>query len=171
MPVKAGYLLLAAGGGLFLWSGTKNKSVTSAIRAVIGGESPATASTLPGGGSTTTAATAGDTGASTKTAAQNQALARALALTMGYPSWVAGQQWSDWVSLWNQESGWSATARNASSGAYGIPQALPPTKMPAGAQAPASNPVLQIIWGIQYIAGRYGSPSVAWAHEQSNNWY
>jgi hypothetical protein len=70
-------------------------------------------------------------------------------------------------ALWNRESGWRVTASN-SSGAYGIPQALPGSKMGAGWQ---SDPVVQITWGLNYIAGRYGTPCGAWAHSQATGWY
>lgn len=102
-------------------------------------------------------------------AAQNQALARQL-----MPAWSTGTEWNDWLALWNQESGWNQFAQNPSSGAYGIPQALPFTKMPQAAwPAPTgtSNPRAQESWGISYIQGRYGDPIGAWAHEQAYNWY
>lgn len=85
--------------------------------------------------------------------------------------WI-GDQWRALNFLWTQESGWSNTAKNAKSGAYGIAQALPPTKMPYAAQeAGGSNPAAQIAWGLQYIKSRYGSPIAAWGHEQSVGWY
>ena len=76
------------------------------------------------------------------------------------------------VSLWNRESGWNRFARNPSSGAYGIAQALPPTKYPfAGQAAGGSSAAAQIGWGESYIKGRYGSPFAAWVHETMFNWY
>src|ERR1700678_3532780 len=178
MAVRPGLLLLAGAGGVLLWSGIKGKSVTSVFRQLIGGDPPTSASnantiTAPTTrGSESTASAPGDTGAATGSAATNQATARVLAVAMGYPQWAAGTQWSDWVSLWNQESGWNQYADNKSSGAYGIPQALPPTKLPAAGQASGgSSPSAQITWGIQYIAATYGSPSAAWSHEVANNWY
>ena len=70
-----------------------------------------------------------------------------------------------------RESGWSQYARNPSSGAYGIPQALPPGKMGAAANPPQSNPHAQISWMIGYIRGRYGDPAGAASHERAYNWY
>ena len=67
------------------------------------------------------------------------------------------------VSLWNAESGWRVTAGNRS-GAYGIPQALPASKMASEGSDYATNGQTQIRWGLKYIKGRYGSPSAAWAH-------
>jgi hypothetical protein len=74
-------------------------------------------------------------------------------------------------SLWNQESGWNPSASNPSSGAYGIPQALPGSKMASAGADWQTNPATQIRWGLGYIQGLYGSPCGAWGHEQSNGWY
>ncbi|SCL54897.1 hypothetical protein GA0070606_2358 [Micromonospora citrea] len=73
--------------------------------------------------------------------------------------------------LWNKESGWNHKARNPSSGAYGIPQALPGSKMASVADDWQTNPATQIKWGLGYIEGRYGSPCKAWAHSQDVGWY
>ena len=74
-------------------------------------------------------------------------------------------------SLWTRESGWSVTADNPSSSAYGIPQALPGSKMSSAGSDWASNPVTQIRWGLGYIQDRYGSPCSAWGHSESVGWY
>lgn len=74
------------------------------------------------------------------------------------------------VSLFNRESGWNVYAANPS-GAYGIPQALPGSKMASAGADWATNPRTQITWGLGYIAGRYGTPCGAWAHSQSAGWY
>jgi SLT domain-containing protein len=102
------------------------------------------------------------------TAAANQAIAKNLAAVYG---WSSGAQWDALVKLWEKESSWNNRAVNKSSGATGIPQALPATKMPAAAQAPTYNASSQIQWGLQYIKSRYGDPIHAWAHEQSAGWY
>jgi murein DD-endopeptidase MepM/ murein hydrolase activator NlpD len=73
--------------------------------------------------------------------------------------------------LWTKESNWSWSADNPSSSAYGIPQALPGSKMSSAGADWATNPVTQITWGLGYIESRYGSPCSAWSHSQSNNWY
>ncbi|RIX29992.1 aggregation-promoting factor C-terminal-like domain-containing protein [Amnibacterium setariae] len=78
----------------------------------------------------------------------------------------AGSEFSCLVSLWNRESGWNAHAANPS-GAYGIPQALPGSKMGVGGGDWQNDYRVQIRWGIGYIAGRYGSPCGAWAHSQA----
>lgn len=74
-------------------------------------------------------------------------------------------------SLWQKESNWSHTAQNPSSGAYGIPQSLPGSKMASAGSDWRSNPVTQIRWGLGYISQVYGTPCGAWSHSQANNWY
>jgi hypothetical protein len=73
--------------------------------------------------------------------------------------------------LWTRESNWRVNADNPSSSAYGIPQALPGSKMASAGPNWQTNPVTQIKWGLGYIQGRYGSPCGAWGHSQSNGWY
>ncbi len=75
------------------------------------------------------------------------------------------------VALWNKESGWNYQAYNRSSGAYGIPQALPGSKMGSAGADWQSNAATQVAWGLGYISGRYGSPCGAWSHSQSTGWY
>ncbi len=75
------------------------------------------------------------------------------------------------VKLWNRESGWNPNAHNKSSGAHGIPQSLPASKMASEGADYYTNGKTQIRWGLKYIKGRYGSPSNAWAHSQQKGWY
>lgn len=84
--------------------------------------------------------------------------------------------WSEYdfeclVKLWNRESGWNPNSHNSSSGAHGIPQSLPASKMASEGADYYTNGYTQIRWGLKYIKGRYGSPSAAWAHSQSKGWY
>jgi hypothetical protein len=74
-------------------------------------------------------------------------------------------------NLWTRESNWNHRALNRSSGAYGIPQALPAGKMSGAGRDWRSNPETQIRWGLAYIKGRYGRPCGAWGHWRSHNWY
>ena len=74
------------------------------------------------------------------------------------------------VSLWNTESGWDVYASNPS-GAYGIPQALPGSKMASAGPDWQTNAATQIRWGLGYIKSLYGSPCGAWSHEQASGWY
>lgn len=80
-------------------------------------------------------------------------------------------QFSCLDSLWAHESGWSTTAENPSSGAYGIPQALPGSKMASAGPDWQTNAATQIRWGLEYIQSTYGSPCSAWSHEESTGWY
>jgi len=105
-------------------------------------------------------------------AGSNEALANQLAAS-GY-GW-SGSQASCLDDLWTEESAgtWSPTVTNPASGAYGIPQALPASKMAAAGPDWQTNPATQIRWGLAYIAGRYGTPCGAWSFERSHvpNWY
>jgi hypothetical protein len=73
--------------------------------------------------------------------------------------------------MWTRESNWRTEARNPSSGAGGIPQALPMSKMAAFGSDYRTNPATQIKWGLDYIEKRYSTPCGAWAFWQSHNWY
>lgn len=75
------------------------------------------------------------------------------------------------VRLWNRESGWNPNAYNASSGAFGIPQALPGSKMASAGSDYQTNYKTQINWGLGYISSRYGNPQNAWYHSQTTGWY
>jgi hypothetical protein len=85
--------------------------------------------------------------------------------------WSAARQFPDLNKLWNRESGWRVHARNPSSGAAGIPQALPGSKMASAGPDWPSSARTQIRWGLRYIQSRYGSPRGAWEHEISAGWY
>jgi hypothetical protein len=80
-------------------------------------------------------------------------------------------QFSCLDSLWMRESGWNMYAENPSSGAYGIPQALPGWKMASAGSDWQSDAVTQISWGLGYIRAMYGSPCGAWDHEEAVGWY
>jgi hypothetical protein len=82
-----------------------------------------------------------------------------------------GDQFGCLDALWTKESGWNYQASNASSGAYGIPQALPGGKMAGAGSDWQTNPVTQIRWGMDYIAAVYGTPCGAWQHSRALNWY
>ena len=74
-------------------------------------------------------------------------------------------------SLWTQESNWNYKSRNKKSGAHGIPQALPASKMNIVSTDWRTNPVTQIRWGLRYISIRYETPCKAWAKHKRSNWY
>jgi resuscitation-promoting factor RpfB len=82
----------------------------------------------------------------------------------------ATSQWGCLDDLWERESGWRYNAENAS-GAYGIPQALPGSKMASAGSDWQTNPATQIKWGLGYIKSTYGTPCAAWSHEEADGWY
>ena len=96
-----------------------------------------------------------------------RAIARALLAEFGFSE----SQFGCLDSLWERESHWNVYADNPRSSAYGIPQALPGSKMASAGADWATNPVTQIRWGLGYIEDRYGSPCGAWGHSQSHGWY
>ena len=100
-------------------------------------------------------------------AAEAQATARGMLAARGW----GDDQFSCLVSLWNKESGWNYQAYNRSSGATGIPQALPGSKMASAGADWQTNPATLISWGLGYISGRYGTPCGAWSQSQSVGWY
>ncbi|GAA1894866.1 lytic transglycosylase domain-containing protein [Actinomadura bangladeshensis] len=103
---------------------------------------------------------------SNPSAAQNKAYGKKMNALKGW-----GRCWPSLLTLWNHESGWNERAENPSSGAYGIPQALPGSKLAsAGADWRTSSPT-QIAWGLGYIKARYKDPCGAWSWWQAHNWY
>jgi hypothetical protein len=99
-----------------------------------------------------------------------QAAARVLMVDHG---WTSDAQYNCLVNLWNGESNWNYLASNSSSGAYGIPQSLPGSKMGTFGSDWRTNPITQIKWGLWYIGEVYGSPCNAWSTWQarSPHWY
>ncbi len=113
---------------------------------------------------TTTTTTAKVTG----NKATYQAYAKTLCLnTYG---WTIND-FNNLVKLWTKESGWNVTSGNSSSGAYGIPQALPAKKMASEGSDYLTNYKTQIRWGLKYVKSRYGNPTKAWQHFQTYGWY
>lgn len=96
----------------------------------------------------------------------NKALGRQMNAAMGWDG-----EWGCLEKLWDKESNWNERAMNRYSGAYGIPQSLPGTKMASAGGDWQTSPATQIKWGLGYIKGRYGSPCRAWGHSQVKGWY
>jgi TP901 family phage tail tape measure protein len=134
------------------------KMISQAIKALTGQGNKHAASS--GGGSGGGVSGFGGVAKSGPPAAA-QAYAKSLLPGYGWQTYF-----QDLVALWNQESGWSDMAVNASSGAYGIPQALG-----KGHPYNLGDYATQVRWGLQYIKGRYGNPGNAWQHEVAFNWY
>lgn len=177
MPVKGGYLFAASAGGILLWSGVKGHMWSQTLRNIISGQ-PVGAENLP---ITTSQAayTASDQQQAQSqflpslgkggTVAKNKVIGMSLAAAYGW----TGSEWTALDTLWDGESGWDNRAKNPTSGAYGIPQALPASKMGSLANPPMSSASAQIAWGLKYIKQVYGSPSRALAAWQSRSphWY
>lgn len=106
------------------------------------------------------------TNATTAPVGESQSIAHGIVLSRG----MGEGEFTCLVQLWNKESGWRTNAANPS-GAYGIPQALPGSKMASAGADWQTNPTTQITWGLGYIAGRYGTPCGAWSHSQATGWY
>ncbi|WP_416237571.1 transglycosylase SLT domain-containing protein [Streptomyces sp. NBC_00162] len=84
---------------------------------------------------------------------------------------VPAGQFQCFSNIINQESTWNYKAVNSSSGAYGLVQALPGSKMASAGADWRTNPATQIKWGLNYMEDRYGSPCGAWSFHQANGWY
>jgi hypothetical protein len=136
------------------------RSEVSRPRLVAKGTPPPTKKPAAAG---TAAGTAGDP----VPAGEAQRIARGLLPGFG---WSPSSQFGCLVNLWNKESGWNTHAANPS-GAYGIPQALPGSKMSSAGPDWQNNATTQIKWGLGYIKDRYSTPCGAWGHSQSTGWY
>ncbi|MDH6516781.1 uncharacterized protein YdbL (DUF1318 family) [Streptomyces sp. SAI-135] len=99
---------------------------------------------------------------SSYTVAQIQAMAASM---------VPSGQFQCFSNIVDHESSWNYRAVNASSGAYGLFQALPGSKMSSVGADWQTNPATQIKWGLNYMDSRYGSPCEAWSFWQANHWY
>jgi len=151
------------------------EEVDALAAALAGGGGAGTAQT---GGSTPSATQNSEAGADTgsdpsgsapKNVQSSVALGKKMAAAYGW----TGSQWNSLYELWDHESGWRWWAKNSSSGAYGIVQALPASKMGSAGSDWKTNPRTQIAWGLKYIKERYGSPANAWSKWQarSPHWY
>ena len=115
--------------------------------------------------------TTGGTGVATLAAPANPTAAQATAKAMLASFGFSSSQWSCLYSLWERESTWNVYAENAASGAYGIPQALPGSKMASAGADWQTNPATQIRWGLGYVKQVYGTPCGAWQNEVNYGYY
>ena len=99
--------------------------------------------------------------------ADPRTLARALMPQAG----LSSSEFDCLDNIWTQESGWNVHADNPSSSAYGIPQALPGSKMSSAGSDWEHNPITQIKWGLGYIKDRYGTACSAWSFKRGHGWY
>lgn len=112
-------------------------------------------------------ATGGSPGPAVVASGSPQQIAMTMLGSYGWPS----SEFSCLDELWTRESGWNPLAANPYSGAFGIPQALPGSKMASAGADWATNPATQIRWGLGYIRELYGSPCGAWSHELATGAY
>jgi Transglycosylase SLT domain len=162
---KSGELLIKERENIILDdAATQSFTVTSSPK--VTSPPPPPQSDDTGGGSGTT----GDVSSAPPPPPTSPGTAESIAQSL-MPSYGFGSdQWSCLYSLWEQESGWDDTAENAS-GAYGIPQALPGSKMASAGPDWETDPTTQIKWGLGYIQSVYGTPCSAWDHEEADGWY
>lgn len=200
MAVDGKVIFVATVGSIFLYSGVKGLGLSKTTRDLLTGKNPANDPSASGGVavnetsvSTSAIGVAPGTGTATGkipsaasvlneygiggnaapivangSPSQNRSLGRFLAAGVGW----TGAQWTALDTVVNGESGWSNTAQNPTSTAYGIGQNINPSTYPkAGQKAHGSNPHAQIVWTLKYIKSRYGDPINALAHERKFGWY
>lgn len=130
------------------------------VQAIINERYPVAKTVVSSRGGNYTRATSGSK-------AEYQSYAYDLVIAMGWSE----SDFECLVNLWERESGWNPNSHNNSSGAHGIPQSLPASKMSSHGEDYYTNGQTQIRWGLDYILNRYGSPTAAWKHFQAKNWY
>lgn len=116
------------------------------------------------------AASGGSTAPTVPAAAPDPGTAQAIAYKLLPSFGFSTDQYGCLNNIYTRESGWRYNAYNAS-GAYGIPQALPGSKMATAGSDWQTNPATQIKWGLGYIKDRYGTPCNAWSFWQAHSWY
>jgi hypothetical protein len=121
---------------------------------------------IAGAGILASAAVMGVGGAAHAATAVAPTEAQALAASI-----VPADQLASFDQIISHESGWNVTATNASSGAYGLGQALPGSKMASVGGDWQTNPTTQIKWALNYMNSTYGSPNAAWSFWQTHGWY
>lgn len=157
-----------SGGNLGNFGGGTSEAdvVASALAGSMGGM-PLVASAMSAGSASGTSATGVvPKGNGNNSKASLQAYAKQLLTKYGW----AGQ-WAAFNNIEMSEAGWDYKATNPTSGAYGLAQALPASKMSSAGADWRTNGDTQLQWMMQYIKGRYGDPSAAWSFHQKNNWY
>ncbi|GGX67240.1 aggregation-promoting factor C-terminal-like domain-containing protein [Streptomyces fructofermentans] len=122
-------------------------------------------------GAAVAAATAGMALAAAPAQAATPAATSASAKAIAQKMIPNDTQYAAFSKIVEHESGWNVNAQNSSSGAYGLVQALPASKMASAGSDWKTNPATQIKWGLDYMNDRYGSPVGAWNFWQANGWY
>jgi hypothetical protein len=159
-------------GALFAYAGIKGYSIPNTIKALISGQSPAGQSqatpvsgTVPA--STTASTTASGNVSTTAVSGSNEAVLQQVAAQFGW----TGAEWTALYNVEMAEAGFSLTAQNPSSGAYGMAQFINGASEYATYGGNSTTAQGQATGMCNYVKQRYGKPSVAWAHEQQYGWY
>jgi hypothetical protein len=175
-PIDGVGLFVTVTGGVLVYAGIRGYSLLAVMQNLVIGKpittGVAVTNPLQTPGSVESVA-GGEHEGPIYTGGSPKEIGQRLAAGMGW----TGAQWKALETLWTGESGWNPKAKNKSSGAYGIPQALPHTKMPKAAWPESaggkSDAATQIQWGLSYIKQRYGTPQMALAfwQRQHPHWY
>jgi hypothetical protein len=161
--------LAAAGAGVLAFTGVSGTGTAAGgTHSTAAAQHTSTAvtgtTTAKTAGETSATGTKGETATGTPLAARSpQAIARSMV--------GSATQFACFSHIVSHESSWNPRAVNPSSGAYGLVQALPGSKMASAGADWRTNPTTQIKWGIHYMDSRYGSPCGAWSFWQAHHWY
>jgi len=156
-----------SGGNLGAYGGTSEAdAIASALAGSLAGIPLTGGSQSAGGTSGTTPVGSTPAGNGLSDKGSLQTYAKQLLAKYGWSG-----QWNSFNALEMSEAGWNVSATNPSSGAYGLPQALPASKLASAGADWRTNGDTQLNWMMDYIKGRYGSPDAAWSFHQKNNWY
>lgn len=167
--ISAKTLSITFAGTILLWSGVKGKSWSTVLRDLLSGINPEATPTTnafgTGGGGSGGAGTAPPSPAS---AAATKSIFRMYAASYGWvgAEWVAIEQ-----IVGEEDASWDVHATNPNGGAYGVPQALPGSKMASAGPDWQNSAATQAKWMMAYIKGRYGDPIKAQQFHLANGWY
>jgi multidrug efflux pump subunit AcrA (membrane-fusion protein) len=145
----------------------KAEAAEAQAEAAASASAAAAAAAADQAGSSTGTSTDTDTASGELSPSQAQTVAQELMPSYGFS---VSSQFTCLLDLWNRESGWEWDAENAS-GAYGVPQSLPASKMASAGSDYLTDATTQIKWGLGYIQSTYGSPCAAWDFEEANGFY
>ena len=173
--IKGPAIAVAGVGAVFAYSGIKGISVTQSLQWILTGKNPETLSQTTGIGipaDNSAATSAGSSGGAALNPGLNANAKQIAQAMLGQFGW-SQNEFAPLDTLWTNESGWNVSATNPSSGAYGIPQSLPASKMASAGADWKTNAATQIRWGLGYIKATYGSPTAALAawESRSPHWY
>lgn len=172
-PMDAVGVSVALIGGVLVYAGIRGYSILALAGNLVTGKPITNGVDVTNPLQTPSAAPDTSSGGYSAPTGSAQSIGQVLASQMGWE----GSEWTALQTLWNGESGWNPHADNPTSHAYGIPQALPYSKMPKAAwpesKGGKSDAATQIQWGLDYIKARYNKPSMALAFWQNQHphWY